>query len=172
MTLISERRLEHSISVANLSYQIAASNNLEHPIKAYIAGLVHDIGKEIPHDDARKIMEEDFKEYQDLPRFAYHQFVAVRIIRDIFKIEDQDIIEAIKYHATGNKDLTPLGKIIYSADKIEPTRGFDSSDLINACLKDYDQGFKEVLRANKEYLLSKGKDINNPLTDKCFEEYL
>ena len=42
---IDEHRLNHSISVAKLAYQIALANNVESPIKALIAGLLHDIGK-------------------------------------------------------------------------------------------------------------------------------
>ena len=63
-------------------------------------------------------------------------------------------------------------EIIYAADKIEPTRGFDSSGLIKECLNDIEQGFIEVLSANKEYLTQMKKDINNRLTKECFEQYL
>ena len=68
--------------------------------------------------------------------------------------------------------MSPLSMVVYSADKIEPTRGFDSSELINACLKDFKNGFIEVLKANKQYLTETGKDIENRLTSACFRFYL
>ena len=39
-------------------------------------------------------------------------------------------------------------------------------------MKNYYLGFTDVLRANKEYLLSKGNDLDNPLTASCMNQYL
>jgi nicotinate-nucleotide adenylyltransferase len=68
--------------------------------------------------------------------------------------------------------MPPLGKIIYSADKIEPTRGYDSSKLITACLKNYYVGFLKVLQENKRFMISKGYNMNIPLAQECFDLYL
>lgn len=93
-------------------------------------------------------------------------------------IYDEDILKAVRYHCTGAKNMTPMSKIVYACDKIEPLRNFDSSELIKAMLNDYKSGFIEVLKANKEFLLSKAKNeteikaIQNDLTNECFEYYL
>lgn len=166
---LREKRFNHSVSVANLAYQIAKKHNLDHPDKAYIAGLLHDIGKEI---EQYPIMDEHYKEYLDLPKFAYHQFASEHIAKKEFEIEDPDILSAIRNHATGNKNMSTLDKIIYAADKIEPTRGFDSSELISAMMEDIDKGFKTVLAANKEFLIEHRGDIYNRLTSNCFKQYL
>ena len=68
--------------------------------------------------------------------------------------------------------MCPLAKIIYASDKIEPTRGFDSKDLIDAMLKNVDTGFKIVLQANKDFLENGGKMTDNYLTSNCFKKYL
>ena len=68
--------------------------------------------------------------------------------------------------------MCTMAKIVYAADKIEPTRGFDSSDLINSMMEDIDKGFITVLKANKDFLTENRKDINNRLTSKCFDYYL
>ena len=166
---IKDKRFNHSISVADLAYQIAVKHSLDNPSRLYIAGLLHDIGKEI---DQYPIMVEHYKEYVDLPKFAYHQFASEYIAKKEFGIEDEEILSAIKFHATGNEKMGLLAKIIYAADKIEPTRGFDSKDLIEAMMKDIDKGFVTVLKANKEFLMEHRGDINNPLTSKCFDYYL
>ena len=170
---IKGKRLIHSISVARLAYDIALANKLNNPVKAYIAGLLHDIGKEVPKDKALEIMKRDFKEYSDYPAFAYHQFIGSKIAREDFNA-DEEVEEAIKFHATGKDNMSVLGRIIYAADKIEPTRGFDSKDLIDACLKDWEKGFIAVLVANREFLLEKKGEvsIDNPLTKACFDFYL
>ena len=117
-------------------------------------------------------MKEEYPEYLDLPYFAYHQFVGEHISKEIFNIRDKEVLTAIKFHATGCDNMNVLGQIVYSSDKIEPTRGFDSRELIQSCLNDYHKGFIEVLKANKEYLMQTKKDINNRLTKGCFDKYL
>ena len=166
---LAEKRFNHSVSVANLAYEIAKKHNLDRPDRYFIAGILHDIGKEI---DQKPIMVEHYQEYLDLPKFSYHQFAGEYITKNEFGIKDKDILEAIKYHATGYEALGTMAKIVYAADKIEPTRGFDSSDLIKAMMEDIDLGFKTVLQANKDFLLLNRKDINNRLTSKCFDYYL
>lgn len=167
--LLSEKRFNHSVSVASLAYDIAKSNGFKNPEDAYIAGLLHDIGKEI---NQKPIMVEHYKEFVDMPRFSFHQFASEYIAKTEFGITDEDILFAIKFHATGNEKMPQLAKIIYAADKIEPTRGFDSKELINEMMKDVDKGFKIVLQANKEFLEEHRGDINNRLTLKCFNYYL
>ena len=169
-SLLSERRFNHSVNVANLAYDIAVKNNIDHPERAFIAGILHDISKEIPNKE--EIMVEHYKEYGDLPKFAYHQFASEYIARKEFGIEDKDILQAIEFHATGTDDMCELAKIIYAADKTDPSRGYDSSKLIQAMMDDVDLGFKTVLQANKDFLENNRKDINNRLTLKCFNQYL
>ncbi len=169
---LSPHRLSHSKSVAKLSYQIAKANHLEKPLRYFLAGLLHDIGKDIPLEEQYSLVKIYYPEYADMPKFSYHQFAGAVLAETKFKIHDQDIISAIKYHSTGSGDMDIMAKIIYAADKIEPTRGFDSTDLINAMLEDAGKGFKIVLQANKDFLDEQGKMTDNPLTSICFNTYL
>lgn len=168
---ITEERMNHSIEVAKLARLIAEKNNLDKST-AYIAGLLHDVGKSPNKAYLEEEMTKHYKDYLDIPAFSYHQFVGEYVAKHVFNIEDEEVLKAIKFHATGCGNMSTLGKIVYSSDKIEPTRGFDSSDLIKACLENCEAGFVEVLRANREYLTSCKKDINNRLTAECFAQYL
>ena len=170
-SMMSEKRLRHSISVAKLAYQIALKHNIEHPEKAYIAGILHDIGKE--YKDYRPIMEKYYPEYLDLPNYAYHQFVGAYLAKEIFGVEDELILNSIKWHCTGCQEMSFLDKIIYASDKIDPIRDYDSSPLIKAMMEnDIDEGFKIVLEANRIFLGEKNKDSDNRLTSKCYDKYL
>ena len=164
---LGEKRLNHSIQVAMLAYKIAVANKLENPEKYYAAGILHDIGKETPLQ--KSIMEKEFPEFMDLGEWSYHQFVGSYLAETHFGIKDRLILDAIKYHATGNENMSLLGKVIYASDKIEPTRGFDSSDLISAMMNDAEKGFVIVLDANKEFLTSNRKNVENRLTLNCFK---
>lgn len=169
---ISNKRFTHTVSVANLSYDIALRNNVD-PFKAYLASLLHDISKELPKEEQHQFMVDNYLEFVDvISPELYHQFISYDIAKTIFKIEDEDILNAIKYHATGNANMSPLAMIIYSSDKIEPTRNYDSSTMIEGCLKDYYQGFIQVLKENISFFESKGIKYHNPLTDACLKQYI
>ena len=107
-----------------------------------------------------------------MPRFSYHQFIGEYILKNDFHIEDEDILNAVKFHCTGRANMSKLSMVVYAADKIEPTRSFDSRFLINSCMKNWYQGFLDTLTDNKKYLLAHAKDIENRLTDACFKMYL
>lgn len=171
---IPEKRLEHSLQVANLALNIALVNSLSHPEKYFFAGLLHDVGKTYANDseEAINFMKKHYPHYVNLPNFSYHQFIGEYIAKNDFGITDKDILNAIKYHCTGNKNMNSVAMVVYASDKIEPTRQFDSRSLINSCLKNYKQGFIDTLIDNRKYLLSHNKDITNELTDACFEMYL
>lgn len=171
---LSSRRLSHSLSVARLSYRIALENGLEEPGKAYVAGALHDIGKEYPKEKADIIMRENYPSYMDVPGFCVHQWVGAYLAEREFHIEDPVILDAIAYHCSGKADMSPFGKIVYAADKIDPSRGWPSEKYIRLCLKDYDKGFQTVLSANREFLTEKGKGDPESilLIKQCFDCYL
>ena len=171
---VTPQRLSHSIQVARLAYKIAKVNNLEEPERYYIAAILHDVGKtsKCDNEDAVTFMKKHYPEYVDLPKFAYHQFIGEYIAKNDFDIKDEEILEAIKFHCTGNSNMKRIGMVVYASDKIEPTRQFDSTWLINSCLKDWYQGFIDTLVDNKKYLLGHAKDITNKLTDACFKQYI
>lgn len=171
---ITEERLQHSIQVARLAYDICLKNNLDIKNNAYIAGILHDIGKSFkyPREAAIKFMQEKYADYVNLPLFSYHQFIGSDIIQQEFNIIDEDILNAVRFHCTGRANMTPLGMIVYASDKIEPTREFDSTFLINSCYNNYLQGFIDTLEDNRKYLLSHDKDIYNFLTKECMDMYL
>lgn len=172
--ILPSKRLDHSIEVANLALKVAEVNKLEPLIDYYVAALMHDLGKAYSKDDENtlSLMKQNYKEYLDLPPFAYHQFVGEFLAKREFGIKNPKILDAIKFHCTGKANMSDLGMVIYACDKIEPTREFDSTWLIDACMKNWKNGFLTTLEDNKRYLLAHNKDITNKLTDECFEMYL
>ena len=164
-------RYNHSKSVAKLCYEIAKSNSVANPKDALIAGLIHDCGKELPREEERRIMEENYPEYMYLPRIIYHQFTGEYIAKREFGIKNDEILTSIKYHTTANSNLPEIGIILYCADKIEPTRGFDSTELIESMMKDLMSGFKDVMTSNIEYYNAHKINYKNELTLNCLNQY-
>lgn len=151
---LKEKRKAHSISVANLAREIAKSNGMDEN-QAYLAGIFHDIAKEMPLEEAKKWMEKTAPEYMSEPTPVWHAYVGAAVTKEIYRIEDEDIYDAIFNH-TINRSHKPLAKIIFAADKLDPLRGYDSSKLIEACKKDIHQGYEQVLKENEKYLKEKG----------------
>lgn len=168
---LSSKRIRHSVEVAKMARKIAEANGLDKK-KAFLSGLLHDIAKEMPVDNSEFIMGTVYPEYQHMFKWLHHQFVGEYIARVSFNVSQEDVLDAIKWHATGKAQMSWLARVLYSADKIEPTRSYDSEYMIKACLADYEKGFVLVLKENKKFLESKNMDISNELTQACFDYYL
>ena len=168
---IKESRFIHSLSVAHLAYRLAKKHAMDYN-KAYIAGVLHDIAKGVDKNDSLTLMKKYYPDFVDIGAFAYHQFLGVKIAKEDFEVVDEDILNAIMYHTTGRKEMSSLEKLIYAADKIDPTRDYDSSELINAMENGVEEGFLTVLKANVDFLNKKHASINNKLTEECINYYL
>ena len=169
--MINSNRFSHSLSVAKVAKYIAKANKIDQN-KAFLAALLHDCAKDIRKDIETDLMSKHFEKYLNEKELVYHQFIGAILLKEEFNIYDEDIIEAVKWHTTGNENMSKLAKIVYAADKIDPLRGYDSSYMIKACLKDIDKGFELVLRENYKFLLNKGLNLEESnLTKKCLEFY-
>lgn len=169
---LDDKRYNHSLSVANLAYNIALNNRLKRPLKYFLAGILHDIGKNINMELQESIMNKYFKKYINLNKYIYHQFVSYYLIKNKFNIKDKNILNAVLYHTTGNKNMDSLSKIVYLSDKIEPTRGYDSSEMIKQSMSNYKNGFIIVLEDSIKYYNNNNIDYHNKLTDGCIKKYL
>ena len=169
--MLKESRFNHSKSVAHVAYQLAKHHHLDFS-KAYVAGILHDSAKGISDEESLRLMKEFFPGYLDIGAYAYHQFIGAMVARDTFGVHDQEILDAIKYHTTGRKQMGWLEKLVFVSDKIEPTRPYDSPSLIKAMYDDFEKGFITVLSANRDFLISKDKMVDNRFTADCFKYYL
>lgn len=168
--LLNEKRFIHSLSVAHLCYHIALNNSLD-AYKAYQGGLFHDIGKYIQKEESIAILKEYYDDYLDLPTYSHHQFIGEYIAKKEFEINDEDVLDAIKFHCTGKANMSQYAKIIYASDKIDPLRGYNSKFMIDACLENIESGFNLVLKENIKFFIIKNVPYINRLTEECIRFY-
>ncbi len=161
---MKKKRWEHTLNVAKLASEIAKENHLNEK-QAYIAGMFHDIAKEMEYEDSYKIMNKHFKKYIDKPVAIWHQWISCYLSETLFLIDDQVVLDAIQHHTTASIEISAIGKCVYVADKLDPLRGYDSSSQIEVCKGDIHQGFKDCLIDFYEFSKLKGRDI-----DDCFYE--
>lgn len=121
---LDAERFEHTLGVAKTA-QFMACLYGEDPDKAYLAGLLHDCAKNIPHKDKIKLCRNNGIELSEVELenpSLIHAKAGIVIARDEYKVDDPDILEAIGSHTTGLPDMSLLQKIIFIADYIEPGR--------------------------------------------------
>lgn len=157
-----KERFEHSVRVAETAKIMCDMYGVD-PKKGYLAGLAHDMCKDLDDETQLSLASHDGQPISDVekkkPSLLHGRAAAEKLRRD-FGIDDSDIIQAVSRHTLGGASLCPLAKIIYAADKIEPGRPQSTQEyreklfalsLNKLCLA--------VLEENMDYLRSKGKEI-------------
>ncbi|RWS44612.1 HD domain-containing protein [Bacillus mycoides] len=112
---------KHSIRVANEARKIAVMFH-ENEEKAAIAGYLHDISAIFPNEEriavAEKFGIEILQEEREFPMII-HQKLSRVIAKEVFKIEDEVVLNAICCHTTLRKHATKMDLVLFVADKIE-----------------------------------------------------
>lgn len=126
---VSEKRFKHILGVEQASLELARANDYELE-KASVAALVHDYAKERSDSEFKALIVQTGLE-QDLlnwNNFIWHGVVGAEIIKKELKITDEEILNAVRRHTVGAKEMTMLDQIVYVADYIEPGRDFPGVD--------------------------------------------
>lgn len=123
---LDEYRYIHSLGVADAARELAKKYG-EDEEKAYFAGLVHDITKNTSKEEQLQIIENGGiilnSEEKNNPKL-WHAVSGSIFLKNELKIEDEEIISAVRYHTTGKDNMAVFEKIIYIADFISAERSF------------------------------------------------
>ena len=116
---LSPKRYNHSIMVAKEAKSLAKHYHINED-KAYLAGLIHDVAKELTEEEniywiEKGKLSKDLENKENIN--IKHADIGAVIAKEKYNLDD-DICNAIKYHTIGNKSMDLLAKIIYIADKI------------------------------------------------------
>ena len=129
---MGERRYIHSVNVAKSAVQLAEKYGADVE-KAEIAGILHDCCKEIPKEEMLQIilgggiiLDATEKSSSKL----WHALAGACYVRDVLKIDDEDIFNAVKYHTTGRAGMSLLEKIIFTADFISDERSYSGVEIM------------------------------------------
>lgn len=129
---LSEKRFIHSINVSKEAMRLAYLYGADEK-KAEIAGLLHDITKEAPTDDQKQFIKEhgvELNEIEDTTPKLLHSISGMLFLRDVLKIEDEDILNAVLYHTTARAGMSILEKVLYIADFTSAERDYDGVEKI------------------------------------------
>lgn len=128
--ILSSKRYQHSLNVAAECKKLAEKYG-EDSEKAYFAGLLHDVCKELePEEQQRLIAESGFAVCREEleTRSLWHAVAGAYFVKNIFGVEDIDIINSIRFHTVGRAGMSRLEEIVYLGDLVSVDRTYKDVD--------------------------------------------
>ena len=151
---LKEKRWAHVQRVADLCVQFARGNGYDQQ-KAYCAGMLHDLAKNMDKDIQEYYVRTYCPEILNDNWQTWHRPVAAVLLKSKLKMSDREIIKAVRHHCIGD-DESVLSMIVYCADKLDPGRDYDSSREIALCTANIKRGYQTVKQQQFEYLKKEG----------------
>ncbi|MCR4926098.1 MAG: bis(5'-nucleosyl)-tetraphosphatase (symmetrical) YqeK [Clostridiales bacterium] len=160
---LGEKRFNHSLNVAEEAVRLAKKYSVDVE-KAYKAGLLHDIMKEEkPEIQFEAIVKSGmpFTEVEKSNQKLWHAMAGAAYIKNELGIEDEEIINAVRYHTTAKAGMTMLEKVIYIADFTSKERDYDGVEKMRELADvSLEQAMLEGLSFTLQKLVEKNKLLN------------
>lgn len=145
---LSEKRFYHSECVVERCIEYAKIYGVDEE-KMKIAGIVHDIAKEIPKDEQVHVAEKyevELDEFEKKHIPLIHAKLGAVIAKKDFECSD-DICESIKWHTTGKENMSMMEKVLFIADATGRDRTFDNTEYLYKLAKEnIDEAVRELLK--------------------------
>lgn len=128
---LSRPRLMHSREVARLASELCDRFHADEE-KGYIAGISHDLARELDLAEMLLLAEADGLPLRDWERstpLLLHGRAGAAILTKHTGYADEEALQAIRDHVTGRGSMGPISKIVFAADFLEPTREFVSPEF-------------------------------------------
>lgn len=170
---LSKKRYVHSKNVAAMSAELAKlyGEDIE---RAYFAGLVHDIAKEISRDEqfvlaAKCELDVSSIELNSTP--LLHAIAGAQLLIEDFDFHDEEILWAVRWHTVAAPDMSKLAEIVYLADLVSEDRDYkDVKKYRKYAHTSLEKGMFEALKFSIADSASKGNSI--PLsTLEAYNQY-
>ena len=156
---LSAKRFGHSLNVAAECRKLAEKYG-EDPDKAYYAGLLHDICKEMPDDEQKALVlgsgytvcREELE-----TRSLWHGIAGAYYIKKEFGVEDIDILNSIRFHTVGRAGMSRLEEIVYIGDLISAERNYKDVDKMRKlAYTDLNAAMLEAFAFSMKSVIKKG----------------
>lgn len=124
MAQAKPKRYAHSLSVARTAEQMAAAYGVD-PLKARVAGILHDWDKVLSPDEQVEKARElgiDLGVGLELVQPLLHGITAACTLKASYAELPGDVWQAIERHTIGDAHMSDLDMVVFVADGIEPLR--------------------------------------------------
>jgi predicted HD superfamily hydrolase involved in NAD metabolism len=157
---LSPERFEHSCSVASLAAELALTYGAD-VLKAQTAGLLHDCAKYMTDVEFIDFLDRHgkflkcFGDIIKFPSCLLHSFTGRIIAEEEFGIKDRDILNAVRNHTLGRKNMSVLEKIIFIADFVSHGRKCKHAVRIRSLEdKNLNKVFLEIFAEKIKYVVN------------------
>lgn len=147
------KRAAHSFSVAEVCKKLAIAHGLDSTL-AWQMGILHDITKNQSDDWSKKYLMHHDPQKLQLYHRTWHSYTAAIWLKKEMGIDNPIILNAIRCHTLGDGN-SKYSKILYIADKIEPTRGYDCTRQMDIACRNLTAARDIVKEEARIYLLRK-----------------
>jgi predicted HD superfamily hydrolase involved in NAD metabolism len=157
--LAQDHRWAHTLRVTRLAERLAAAHRVDAQ-RARVAGLFHDLARLYSADrllrecDARGLAVDAFERENPV---VLHARLGAELAREMFGIDDEAVLSAIRKHTLGAAAMSPLDEIVYLADSLEPDRDFAArAAILELAFRDLRAAMRALLESTLSYLRSRG----------------
>ncbi|TCP32318.1 putative HD superfamily hydrolase involved in NAD metabolism [Scopulibacillus darangshiensis] len=161
--ILPAKRFDHTLGVVEAAQGLAKRFNGDID-KAGLAAMLHDIAKYFSKTKMAETIRRRNDIADELLQYhlsLWHASVGAVYAEEELNITDHDILEAMKWHTTGKKDMTLLDKIVFLADYIEPGRNFPGVDEVRATAeKSLDLACAKALENTIVFLVARRQQIH------------
>lgn len=158
-TKVRKSRFEHILRVASLAGTLAERWGVVKD-QAVLAALLHDCARDTGVPELIKLAADygiEISTIEENSPLLLHAPVGAELARQALGIEDRQILDAVRYHTTGRAGMTPLEKVLFIADYVEPARSFDGVDAVRTLLKsDLDAALRRAFDQMLKYVMLRG----------------
>ncbi|MBQ6066697.1 MAG: bis(5'-nucleosyl)-tetraphosphatase (symmetrical) YqeK [Clostridia bacterium] len=155
---LSDHRYEHSLQVAKTAVELADRYGGDRE-QMRLAGLMHDVLKEQPKDEALAFFAAHGVTLTPVERSApklWHAMAGAIYLKETYDFPD-GIVTAVRYHTTGRENMTLGEKILFIADFISADRDYPGVD-----------DMRERAKVSLEYAMEEGLRFTiYELSEKC-----
>lgn len=157
---LTEKRLIHTANVVLTALKKAKELGLDEN-KVRIASTLHDCAKYLKAEDFY-----GFSVPNDMPKAVVHAYLGAYVCQTVLKIDDDEIIDAVRYHTTGKPNMSTLSKLVFVADMIEEGRSYLGVDELRQYFNgDFETCFRKCLYEEVIHLKNRGGDIYHQTLD-------
>ncbi len=169
---LTEKRFIHSLNVAESAKELALIYGCD-PEKAYTVGLIHDCCKDEAAGLQLSYMIENGVELSEweinVPKLYHAMCGKVYALKE-FGVTDEDMLNAVRYHTTGRKNMSLLEKVVFIADFISAERDYDGVEVMREKAKrSLDEAIVEGLSFTIKDLID-GEKIVHPDTLDAYND--
>ena len=160
---LKPKRYLHVKLVAQASVELGRiyGANLE---DCALAAILHDAGKSMSNEDLinyaikNNLKVRDFKDICQFSPSLLHSEVSYHIAKTVFKVKNTEVLNAVRHHTLGRKNMGLLEQIIFISDMASKDRKIEEASKVKeAALTSLQAGVFAAMKVKLEWTIANSK---------------